>query len=291
MNLTIWTIDSFPTLRDFCRKHGITFTLTYSFFARIYKFVFKERWVFVRSFDEHQLDILWLPGLEKELIDAIKKEFNIYDTAVEAHEAMREAELWGVFNKPLDKPWFPHIEPSMFYDKALLKIGKDDEMRDAESEFIKERKAWLSYNYLINANVNANAFVKIGKEDDEMKRKEMIAVPKGFGNFQMVGIKKVIFNDPATIVIWGDDVKTVVKAENEPYDPEKGMAMAIAKRALGNEGNYYDIFKKWLPKEEKKEPEVIGKIKDMTVTDSGVVVKAEITDEDFSNVIKEVSKY
>lgn len=63
--------------------------------------------------------------------------------------------------------------------------------------------------------------------------------------------KKVIFNDPATIVFWHDGTKTVVKAIDEPFDPEKGLAMAIAKKYLGNEGNYYNTFKKWLPKEEE----------------------------------------
>ena len=63
-------------------------------------------------------------------------------------------------------------------------------------------------------------------------------------------IKNVIFNDPATIVYWEDGTKTVVKAEDELFDPEKGLAMAIAKKYLGNKGNYYDIFRKWLPKEE-----------------------------------------
>lgn len=62
-------------------------------------------------------------------------------------------------------------------------------------------------------------------------------------------IKKVIFNEPATIVFWSDKTKTVVKAENDTFDPEKGLAMAIAKKALGNQGNYYNTFKKWLPKE------------------------------------------
>ena len=59
-------------------------------------------------------------------------------------------------------------------------------------------------------------------------------------------IKDVIFNDPATIVLWADGTKTVVKAENEPFDPEKGLAMAIAKKALGNNYDYYDIFKKYV---------------------------------------------
>ena len=66
------------------------------------------------------------------------------------------------------------------------------------------------------------------------------------------GINKIVFNDPATIVIWADNTKTVVKAAgDEPYDPEKGLAMAIAKKALGNEGNYYNVFKKWLPKDKE----------------------------------------
>lgn len=64
-------------------------------------------------------------------------------------------------------------------------------------------------------------------------------------------IKKVIFNNPATIVLWSDSTKTVVKCqEGDVYDPEKGLAMAISKKALGNKGNFNEVFKKWLPDEE-----------------------------------------
>lgn len=60
-------------------------------------------------------------------------------------------------------------------------------------------------------------------------------------------IKKTIFNDPATIVFWDDNTKTVVRrGEHDIFDPEKGLAMAIAKKALGNEGNYYEVIKKHL---------------------------------------------
>ena len=62
-------------------------------------------------------------------------------------------------------------------------------------------------------------------------------------------IKDVIYNDPATIVFWEDGTKTVVKCKNEKFDPEKGLAMAFSKKMLGNKGNYYNIFKKWLPEE------------------------------------------
>lgn len=64
-------------------------------------------------------------------------------------------------------------------------------------------------------------------------------------------IKDVIYNGPATIVFWSDGSKTVVKCQgDDDYDPEKGLAMAIAKKALGNKGNYCNIFKKWLPEED-----------------------------------------
>ncbi len=59
-------------------------------------------------------------------------------------------------------------------------------------------------------------------------------------------IKKVIFNPPATIVFWNDGTKTVVKAQNEAFDWEKGLAMAICKKYLsGNKGGYYNVFREY----------------------------------------------
>ena len=64
-------------------------------------------------------------------------------------------------------------------------------------------------------------------------------------------IKNVKFNPPATIVFWTDNTKTVVKCQGEDYEHEKGLAMCISKKMLGDKGNYYEVFKKWLPKEEE----------------------------------------
>lgn len=78
--------------------------------------------------------------------------------------------------------------------------------------------------------------------------------------FEMNGlrIKNVIFNEPATIVYWDDGDKTVVKCgKGEQYDPEKGLAMAISKKALGNRGNYFNAFKKWLPKKSTDNTEYV----------------------------------
>lgn len=82
------------------------------------------------------------------------------------------------------------------------------------------------------------------KENPHIKKNPQLAVN--------VTIKKVIFNDPATIVFWSDGTKTVVKTQNdEPFDPEKGLAMAMAKRAFGNKGSYYNHIRKWVDKYEE----------------------------------------
>lgn len=60
-------------------------------------------------------------------------------------------------------------------------------------------------------------------------------------------IKKVIFSDPCTIVIWEDGEKTIVRThDGDVFDKEKGLAMAIAKRALGNTSKYYNTIKKYI---------------------------------------------
>lgn len=57
--------------------------------------------------------------------------------------------------------------------------------------------------------------------------------------------KKVIFNEPATIVIWEDGTKTVVKCrDDEAFDPEKGLALCFMKRVFDNKGNYNNILRK-----------------------------------------------
>jgi hypothetical protein len=61
-------------------------------------------------------------------------------------------------------------------------------------------------------------------------------------------IRDVIFNDPATIVLWADGTKTVVKCqEDDVYSEEVGLALCFAKKALGNKGNFNEVFKKWIP--------------------------------------------
>lgn len=59
-------------------------------------------------------------------------------------------------------------------------------------------------------------------------------------------IERVIFHDPATIVYWMDGTKTVVKAQNEKFDKEKGLLAAIAKKVYGNKGNFNNVIKHYV---------------------------------------------
>jgi hypothetical protein len=73
------------------------------------------------------------------------------------------------------------------------------------------------------------------------------AKPGGVVHYYIVNpvIKRVMFNDPATIVFWTDGTKTVVHRGDEAFDPEKAIAMATLKKIGGNKGRYYNQIKKW----------------------------------------------
>lgn len=56
-------------------------------------------------------------------------------------------------------------------------------------------------------------------------------------------IERVIFSYPATIVLWSDHTKTVVKVkEGEKFDKWTGLSMCICKKLYGNK--FHSVFKK-----------------------------------------------
>lgn len=91
-------------------------------------------------------------------------------------------------------------------------------------------------------------------------------------------IKDVIFSDRVTVILWKDGTKTMVRAgKREHYDPEKGFAMAVCKKMFGNKGNYYEVFKKYVPIDhyvaDKKATKTNAMMTDRAVSDE---VKNEI---------------
>lgn len=101
-------------------------------------------------------------------------------------------------------------------------------------------------------------------------------------------ITKVVFNDPATIVFWRDGTKTVVKCNpGDIFDPEKGLAMACTKKLFGNNGFYYDIFRKWLPEEE--EESLYPKFPDSVVDAIRFSVASTVANSVFKNEVKQAA--
>ena len=98
-------------------------------------------------------------------------------------------------------------------------------------------------------------YVPLKKQLAEYAQKTLysaIGENEGHGDILVPKIKNVILNDPAVIVLWEDGTKTVVKAQGEKFDPEKGLAMAISKKAFGNKHSYYGVFLKNIPGLKKK---------------------------------------
>lgn len=79
-------------------------------------------------------------------------------------------------------------------------------------------------------------------------------------------ISRVIFNDPATIILWADGTKTIAKTHgDDAFDPEKGFAVACAKKLLGNGDAFRMEFSKWAP---EAEPNIDGfKVGDRVIYD------------------------
>lgn len=129
----------------------------------------------------------------------------------------------------------------------------------------KNRNTWGCVNcvggnkYVSDTLINQALAMDIDKEMKMLAKhalSKMFLVESSERRENTMTIKKVYFNDPVTVVLWEDGTKTIVRSgEVDVYDPEKGLAMAIAKKALGNQGNYYEVFKKWLPEEEYDEYE------------------------------------
>lgn len=99
--------------------------------------------------------------------------------------------------------------------------------------------------------LNSNFEVDKYCYNDVIATRDFLNSIYGINSSRIPEIKNVIFNDPATIVFWEDGTKTVVKCQDgDEFDPEKGLAMAVAKKTYGNKGSYCNKLKKWLPKEQ-----------------------------------------
>ena len=100
-------------------------------------------------------------------------------------------------------------------------------------------------------------------------------------------IKKVYFNNPVTVVLWADGTKTIVRCqEGDVYSKETGLALCFTKKALGNKGNFNDVFHEWIPEEEVDVDSLYPALPPMPDFVSTGAAITKLVDEIISNVNK-----
>jgi hypothetical protein len=110
---------------------------------------------------------------------------------------------------------------------------------------------WRSGSFVLDGGLEPFGFTEewLLPAKGEVKKEAKLEVKISEGR-----IKDVKFSGPATIVFWTDGTKTVVKCrKGDKFDPEKGIAMACAKKLLGNEDGYHKEIAKYTKTAKKDE--------------------------------------
>jgi predicted DNA-binding protein YlxM (UPF0122 family) len=184
--------------------------------------------------------------------------------------------LYDYYEVLLTESQKEYFEDYYFNNLSLSEIAENKNVsRNAVHNQIKNTVDKIN-NYedklkIYEKNKKVEALILDNKIKEEVMKKEKKIMPtKNLEYFTFNGtftspfklptffdknqIKDVIFNDPATIVLWKDGTKTVVKCQKnkgDTYNPELGLAMCIIKKMCDNKGNYNDVFNEWLPTEDK----------------------------------------
>lgn len=99
----------------------------------------------------------------------------------------------------------------------------------------------------VNAKDVANRMYAIMGRGNSKTQYALELAKASIGYYYQFQPKKIIFNGPATIVLWNDGTKTVVKCQDgDTFDKEKGIALCFMKKSLGNKSNFNNIIKKYL---------------------------------------------
>lgn len=98
---------------------------------------------------------------------------------------------------------------------------------------------------------------------DKTPKPDLNRLTAGHFHVPFLKIEKVIFNNPATIILWDDGTKTVVRCQPcDEYDQEKGFVMCYLKKLLGNDNTFNKEISKWVTVDEPKD--VINETKPLT---------------------------
>lgn len=106
---------------------------------------------------------------------------------------------------------------------------------DSDRKFLfRVREMAVEQSYCEAPTVEA----KLELERIDPKSMKLVFTPYFLTDEQVLGklkARRVVFNPPATVVIWEDGTKTVVKCDkDDKYNVMTGIALCYMKKALGN---------------------------------------------------------
>lgn len=154
--------------------------------------------------------------------------------------------------------WLHYVGPDVPSNYPSIRfIASVDTKADPETEKAREE----FFKRAASRNILNTVYSMTGASSDKSKSNNDISKPKM--THGCPGINKVIFNDPATIVLWDDGTKTVVKcSEGDTYSEWSGLAFCICKKLMGDE--FHKVFKHWCDRDDIRKP-----IYDVRHTDPG----------------------
>lgn len=103
---------------------------------------------------------------------------------------------------------------------------------------------------MIDCSIEGQLEGPIRYNDIESLELSISSALNGYDDTPKPKVEKVIFNNPATIILWTDGTKTVVKCQpGDTYSKEVGFITAYLKKLLGNDNTFNKEITKWVPDE------------------------------------------
>ena len=206
------------------------------------------------KYDKNVIDILKMYGESKGLTVKVEDEVHRGFNGTKIHTMLTYLSN-GVIIQKILLTWPDDMDTVEVIKNVMKAIDKALDKRKITDYDIPSLYPRIIMNSVygatggyVHSNMDTIDFEKYRLSDVKMTK---LLYDRANYSKHLPSIDKVIFNAPATIVFWKDGTKTIVKAQDgDTFDAEKGLAMAITKKALGNRGKYCNELKKWLPEED-----------------------------------------
>ncbi len=123
------------------------------------------------------------------------------------------------------------------------------------------------------------------KKNEKKEEKKTVYIPHAYR------VKRIIYNDPATIVFWNDGTKTVVKrGEKETFNKYTAFCAALAKKMYGNNSQVNKIVNSGLDETEKRaQKSTAKKVEEKKPVKREIRVNLAHSEENWNNLIRKVT--